>query len=115
MKRYGILAAVAVFAMTCVAGAESISKAFFGASYGTATVAGDTDTAITTLTVDTVNATTVTVQTVSGTVAFDGSSITLGNATSDVVTVYMVEYASDTNGIAAGQLYSSNGIVRIWR
>jgi len=60
MKRYAYMVVGVVLALAVVAGAESITKELIGPSYGTATVAGDSSTLATTLTVDTVRATTVT-------------------------------------------------------
>ncbi len=51
--------------------------------------------------------------TVTSNLTVNGNS-TIGNATTDVVKVYLIENAVGTNGIPAYQLYSSNGIVRIW-
>lgn len=51
----------------------------------------------------------------SGASTLNGNT-TIGNATTDVAKAYIIEVgaAGATNGIAAYQLYTSNGIVRIW-
>ena len=62
---------------------------------------------------DVTGAVTATTVDASGDSTFD-EDVTLGNATNDVVTGYIVETAGVTNGIAAFQLFSSNGVVRVW-
>jgi hypothetical protein len=119
MKRYAYMAVGCLLALALVAGAESITKEFFGSSYGTATVAGDSTTQRTTLTVDQVNASTVTATVVtanytnaavSGTMTVAGASTLTGALTlGSTITRNVARTAAPTNALSGGTLITIQG------